>query len=135
MAITDENITRRIRNLIPDTDAIFGDAKDEFIFSDQAIEDFYLDGNSSVKWAAGLARITLGSSEALISKKIKNYETSTDGPAVGKELRMSGQALIEEAKVELAAGELDYFDTVYFAEAPLHPEAAPYTVGRWNPWA
>lgn len=125
----DANIARRIRNLIPDTDAIFGDAGNEYIFNEQSIEDFYADGNSNIKWAAGLAKIALASSEAYISKKIKNYETSTDGPAVAKELRVAGQALIEEAKLEIAALDLDYFDIVYFGEDIVYPEG---TRPFWN---
>lgn len=116
MAPLDPAIIRRIRNLIPDTDAIFGEGEDEYLFSDESIEDFYTDGNSSVKWAAGLAKIALGSSENLISKKIKNYETSTDGPAVAKEFRYAGQALIDEAKEEVAAADVGYFDTFHFGE-------------------
>jgi hypothetical protein len=84
MAIDAATIAR-VRNLIPDDSAIFGDAGDEYLFTDEQIEYFYLDGNENIKWAAGLAKITVGSSEALILKVIKNYETSTDGAALAKQ--------------------------------------------------
>jgi len=123
----DPNVTRRIRNLIPDLDAIFGDAGGEYIFSDQAIEDFYEDGEGNVKWAAGLAKIVLASSEALISKKIKNYETSTDGPAVAKELRIAGEGLIAEGKAQVALLGYEDFETVYFGSDVASPEGATRT--------
>jgi hypothetical protein len=126
MAI-DPNVARRIRNLIPDLDAVFGDAENEFLFPDQAIEDFYLDGESNVKWAAGLAKIVLGSSEALISKKIKNYETSTDGPAVAKELRIAGEGLVAEGKAQVALLGYEDFATVYFGSDVAIPEGATRT--------
>lgn len=116
------SLTRRIRNLIPDTDAIFGAASNEYIFDDQSIEDFYVDGNASVKWAAGLAMIALSNSEAYISKKIKNYETATDGSVIAKEIRLAGLALIAEAKEEVAKTDLDYFDIFYFNEEPTYME-------------
>lgn len=121
MAI-DVNITRRIRNLIPDTDAIFGEFLDSYIFDAQAIEDFYTDGNSNVKWAAGLAMIALSTSEAYISKKIKNYETATDGSVIAKEIRLNGLALIADGKAELAKLDLDYFDIFYFNQDTVYME-------------
>ena len=124
MAI-DVSITRRIRNLIPDTDAIFGEFLDSYIFDAQAIEDFYTDGNSNVKWAAGLAMIALSTSEAYIQKKIKNYETATDGSVIAKEMRLNGLALIADAKQEIAKLDLDYFDVFYFNEDVTYMEGEP----------
>lgn len=111
----DPVIARRIRNLIPDQDAVFGDNGDQTLFTDENIEDFYTDGNSSVKYAAGLAKIAIGSSEALISKVITNYETRTDGAAVAKQWLAMGQALLEEAKAEtVTLNGYDDFDIVPF---------------------
>jgi hypothetical protein len=133
MAI-DPNAARRIRNLIPDLDAVFGVAGDEYMFSDQAIEDFFLDGEGNIKWAAGLAKVVLASSEALISKKIKNYETATDGPAVAKELRIAGEALIAEGKAQVALLDYESFETVYFGSDVVLPEGTPRTYWSFG-WA
>jgi hypothetical protein len=94
MATADER--RRVRNLIPDTDAIYGVAEDEYLFNDQAIDDFFTDGNENVKWAAGLAKMAVGGSEALILKVIRNYETTTDGANLMRQWTIAGQRLVEQ---------------------------------------
>ena len=87
---------RRVRNLIPDTDAIYGPAENENLFTDQNIEDFLTDGNGNVKWAAGLAKMAVGGSEALILKVIRNYETTTDGANLMRQWTIAGQRLVEQ---------------------------------------
>lgn len=134
MADTDPQIIKRIRNLIPDTAAIFGDGENEYLFDDEEIGYFYLDGNQSVKWAAGLAKITVGSSEALILKVITNYETKTDGAALAKQWLAMGQELIDQGKAEVGNGILDYFDIVNFPtdEDSLWPEGKTYGFAGWR---
>lgn len=93
---------RRVRVLIPDTDAIYGEAGDEYLFSDEEIEDFIYLGNDSLKWAAGLAKMAVGGSEALILKVIRNYETTTDGANLMRQWTIAGQRLVEQGEVEYA---------------------------------
>lgn len=51
-----------------------------------------------VKRAAAAALETIARSEALVSKKIRTQDLSTDGPAVAAELRASAKALREQAQ-------------------------------------
>lgn len=131
MAI-DSSIIRRVRNLIPDADPIFGEDGDEYLFDDQSIEDFYLDGNSNVKWAAGLAKITIGSSEALILKVITNYETKTDGASLAKQWLAMGQNLVSQGKTEVDEEEFDYFDVIYPSSVDSWPEGKTYGFPGWR---
>lgn len=118
---------RRIRTLIPDKDAIFGAGKDEYLFDDDTIADFFIEGVGNVKYAAGLAKCTVGSSEALILKLVTNNETKTDGATLGTYWLKAGQALIAAGLLELAANE---DDTDYFAivggSPRVVPEGSPY---------
>lgn len=69
-----------IRTLATDLD------EDAPLFTDEQITAFLaMEGN--VRCAAALALETTAVSEALISKKIRTLDLSTDGPAVAKELR------------------------------------------------
>jgi hypothetical protein len=115
MALPPSDIIRRIRNLIPDTDAIYGANEDQYLFDDTSIGDFYTDGNENVKWAAGLGKITVGGSEALILKVLKNYETQTDGATLMKRWTEAGRGMIDEAKQDIIdSTDGDYFDIAYF---------------------
>lgn len=120
---------RRVRALIPDTDAIYGTGEDEYLFDDTAIEDFIYLGNENLKWAAGLAKMAVGGSEALILKVIRNYETTTDGANLMRQWTIAGQRLVEQGQAEF----LD--DSSYFeitgperlrTVSELPPEATPY---------
>lgn len=53
-----------------------------------------------IKRAASAALKVIAASEALISKKIRTQDLSTDGPAVAKELRELAKALRAEADAE-----------------------------------
>lgn len=101
---------RRVRILIPDTDAIYGDAGDEYLFDDEAIEDFIFLGNENLKWAAGLAKISVGGSEAIILKVLRNYETTTDGANLMRQWTIAGQRLIEQGQAEWAEEDGGYFE-------------------------
>lgn len=128
MAIDPSQI-RQTRLLIPDTDAIYGPLEDEYMFTDDDISDFLVLGHDSPKWAAGLAKITVGSSEALILKIIKNYETSTNGATLMKEWVAAGKALIEEGKGEVPEGSFDYFEIVFPYEEGVYPEGSQRPIG------
>ena len=99
---------RRVRVLIPDTDPIYGDGGDEYLFDDTAIEDFIFLGNENLKWAAGLAKMAVGGSEALILKVIRNYETTTDGANLMRQWTIAGQRLVEQGIEEVTTD--SYFE-------------------------
>jgi hypothetical protein len=136
MAI-DPNVERRIRNLIPDTDAIYGVDGGEYLFDAQSIEDFYEDGFENIKCAAGLAKMAVGGSEALILKVIKNYETTTNGATLMKEWVAAGEKLYDMGLNELADSDANegIFEIVYPDFGPTrHPEGmshGSYRMGGW----
>lgn len=133
----DSAIERRIRNLIPDTDAIYGEDGGEYLFDSQAIEDFYEEGFENVKCAAGLAKQVVGGSEALILKVIKNYETTTNGASLMREWVNAGEALYDRGLAEIADADANegIFDIVYpdYGHS-RHPEGQShggYQIGGW----
>lgn len=113
----DPGIIRRVRNLIPDNDAIYGDNSDEYLFDDQAIEDLYTDGHESTLYAAGLAKIIIGTSEALILKVVTNYETKTDGASLAKQYLAMGREMLNRATAELGLDHMDYFAIINSEES------------------
>lgn len=133
----DANIERRIRNLIPDTDAIYGEDGGQYLFDSQSIEDFYEDGFENTKCAAGLAKMAIGGSEALILKVIKNYETTTNGAQLMREWVAAGEVLYDRGLEELADADANVgiFEVVYpdFGYE-RHPEGyshGSYGIGGW----
>lgn len=129
MALEQDDLIRQTRLLIPDSEAIYGDAEDEYMFTDTEVADFLTLGMSSPKWAAGLAKVTIGSSEALILKIVKNYETSTNGAALMKEWVEAGKVLIAEGKAEAPGGEFSYFDIVSPFPDGVYPEGTNRPIG------
>lgn len=87
---------RRLRLLIADTDP------GNRLFRVDELQDF-LDIEGTLKLAAAQALDTIASSEALVSKKIRTQDLSTDGPAVAKELRERAV----ELRRQVAEGEGD----------------------------
>jgi hypothetical protein len=73
-----------VRLLISD---VGGDSEVDFIFEDADIERFLELRGNNVFRAASTALRTIAGNEALVSKRIKFLELTTDGPAVSKELR------------------------------------------------
>lgn len=100
MAYTPNQI-RAVRLLIPDTDAIYGVSENEYMFEDADIEIFLEQGHGNAKWAAGLAAMAVGGSEALVLKWIRNYETQTNGAAVQDSWVKKAAALIKEGRQEV----------------------------------
>lgn len=100
MAYT-ETERRAVRLMIPDTDAIYGAAEDEYIFSDEDIDIYLAQGYSNAKWAAGLASQAIGGSEALLLKVIRNYETQTNGAQLQDSWVKKGALLIKEGRQEV----------------------------------
>lgn len=105
-----------VRILIPDNEAVFGDAKDEYLFEDADIEKFLEIANGSILRAAGLAMIAVGNSEALISKVIQTQDLKTDGSKLQSQWRESGQAMFDRADKEDAQNAAGYFDIIDYGE-------------------
>lgn len=132
----DTKLEHRIRILIPDTEAIYGDAEDEYMFSAEDVEALYEEGFGNSKCAAGLAKIQIGSSEALILKVVKNYETTVNGAALMREWVRAGQALYDMGLAEVAdedAGE-GMFEIAFPEPRGRHPEGmshGSYRMGGW----
>lgn len=118
MATTSEDISD-IRTLIPDDAPVYGDAENEYLFTDDQITRFHRIGKENVLRAAGLAMIAVGNSEALISKVIVTQDLETDGAKAQKEWREAGRALIAAAN----SGEVwDGFELINFREGWAVPE-------------
>lgn len=110
-----------VRTLIPDTDAIYGDAENEYLFTDDQITRFFRLGNDNAKHAAGLAMIAVGNSEALISKVIVSQDLETDGAKAQKEWREAGKLLIQQATAD---SQWDGFELINYRQGwyPAVPE-------------
>ena len=111
----DASIEKRIRLLIPDSEAIFGATGDQYLFSPEDVEALYLEGFENTKCAAGLAKITIGRSEAFVLKVVKNYETSTDGAKLMAQWVNAGQRLYNMGLDEIANEDASegMFDVVF----------------------
>ena len=107
---------RIIRTLIPDTEAVFGAADNETMFSDTERQDFFTAGRGSTLRAAGYANYAIATSEALISKKIKTQDLQTDGPAVAAALMLKGDALFKRADKDDAKDAIDFFQIVDYQD-------------------
>ena len=88
----------KVRLLITDTDL------ENEIFSDSEINTFLsltaVDGSNDVNLASAIALETIAASEALVQKKIKLLDLTTDGPAVADSLRKAAALLREQSDNE-----------------------------------
>lgn len=99
MAFTYDLTSERgqVRLLITDTDhdnPIFQDNEIDFFLSNTAV-----DGND-VNLAGAKAMETIAASEALVQKKMKLLDLTTDGPAVADSLRKAAALLREQSDSE-----------------------------------
>ena len=106
MAFTYDLTSERgqVRLLITDTDhdnPIFQDNEIDFFLNNTAV-----DGND-VNLAGAKALETIAASEALVQKKIKLLDLTTDGPAVAKSLREAAALLREQSDSE---GDIDFIE-------------------------
>lgn len=122
---------RAVRLNIPDTEALYGDAENEYLFDDTDISIFLDQSSGNAMWAAGLAMIAVGNSEALIGKVIRNYETETDASKLQREWRSAGIELIKLGKLLIDEGEGGIFEVVFPDWGNRHPEG--YTHGSYRP--
>ena len=88
----------KVRLLITDTDhtnPIFEDNEIDVFLSITAV-----DGSNDINLAAAVALETIAASEALVQKKIKLLDLTTDGPAVATSLRAAAKLLREQSDNE-----------------------------------
>lgn len=102
----------QIRALVPDTDAIYGDNADEYLFTDDQLGDLFAAGSNNVLKAAGLAMISVGNSEAMIGKVIKSQDLTTNASLLQTSWLLSGEALLKRADTELVNAANDSFIVV-----------------------
>ncbi len=88
----------KVRLLITDTDST------NPIFEDREIDVFLSftasDGTNDINLASAVALETIAASEALVQKKIKLLDLTTDGPAVATSLRAAAKILREQSENE-----------------------------------
>jgi hypothetical protein len=128
--ITTPNSERIVRTLIPDVDAIYGEDKNEYLFTPQQISDFLAAGGGNVLKAAGFAMITVGNSEAMIEKVIRTQDLTTDGSKLQQQWRESGLALLARGDKETDAENVfDGFQIIDYREgwAEWPPELTEQT--------
>jgi hypothetical protein len=117
--VSDDSV-RQVRLLIADTDPVTQ------LLTDGNITDFLALCNGHVRRAAAQALDTIAASEALVSKKIRSQDLSTDGPAVAAELRL----LAAELRRQADAGEGDD-DSSGFEIAEYEPYPAGRELTEW----
>lgn len=76
--------------------------------------------------AAARALRTIAASEALVSKKIRTQDLSTDGPAVAAALMQMADVLDAEADSLAAAEDAGWFE--YISGASAHPEGTEWSL-------
>ncbi len=95
----------QVRLLITDTDLdnpIFQDNEIDFFLSNTAV-----DSSNDINLAGAKALETIAASEALVQKKIKLLDLTTDGPAVADSLRKAAALLREQSDTE---GDIDFIE-------------------------
>ena len=125
---------RTVRIMIPDAEAVYGDAGDEYLFDDEDIKLFLDTGKGNVMWAVGLAMIAIGNSEAMVGKTIRNYETETDASKLQREWRSAGDVLIKNGRAEVELDDVGIFDIVFPDwDGSRHPEGLTHGSYRGGP--
>ena len=125
---------RAVRLNIPDVEPIYGAGGDEYLFEDPDIVIFLRQGHGNPMWAAGLAMIAVGNSEALIGKVIRNYETETDASKLQREWRTAGIELIKLGKSMIDDGDSDFLMVAFPQWGPSrHPEGMTHPGYRGLP--
>ena len=111
---------RQVRLLISDTDPA------NRFFSTTEINDFLALNSDSVRRAAAQALDTIAANEAMVSKKIRTQDLSTDGPAVSEALRKQAAELRRQADAGEGDDEATGFEIAEFEPYPSRPELAEY---------
>ncbi len=119
-----------LRTFIPDDAPVHGVAENEYIFTDEQLEQFLVVAKGSVLRATAYANYALASSEALISKVIKTQDLSTDGAKVAEALIAKGDAMMKRADKEEEDDNFAFFQMIDFPVGDGRPELTePYW--RW----
>lgn len=105
MALDYSSEVGKVRLLIADTDEA------NLLLDDAQITAFLAMNASVLKLAAADALDAIASSEALVSKKIRTQDLSTDGPATAAALRTHADKLRAQADSETDDGGV--FDIIY----------------------
>lgn len=110
-----------LRGLIPDMRKLV-DPADElapaaYLFEDDHLQAFLNLSGDKPLLAAAMALMALATNEALVSKKIRTEDLSTDGPAVAGELRrLADSYRLQQGQADALANE--EFTIVDFAYYP-----------------
>lgn len=120
MAATNEDI-EIIRTLIPDTDAIYGTAENEYLWTDEQLQHFYTAGSESILRAAGLAMVAVGNSEAMILKIIRTQDLQTNGAELQNQWRQSGKLLLDRADAADNVANAEFFQIIDFPGWGTYP--------------
>jgi hypothetical protein len=107
-----------MRSLVPDTDQVFGPASNEYMLADSDYDNYFTIAGGSVLRAAGFACMAIASSEAIISKKIREQDLQTDGPAVSDALIKKANVLFAQADAQDAANNASQFNIYYWGDDP-----------------
>lgn len=121
-----------MRSLVPDTDAVFGPAGDQYMLQNTDYDNYFTIANGSVLRAAGYACMAIASSEAIISKKIREQDLQTDGPAVSDALIKKANILFAQADAQDAANNASQF-TIYYWGSDETPELTEDNVASYWP--
>ena len=123
-----------VRILVPDCEGIYGPNQDEFLFTDEEISRLLTVGRGNAMWAAGLAMIAVGNSEAMVGKTVRNYETETDASKLQREWRSAGDVLIKNGRAEVEMDDGGIFDIVFPDwDGSRHPEGFTHGSYRGGP--
>ncbi len=131
----DDDVIRRIRNQVPDNDAVFGANNDEYMFSDDDITDFYSDatelfpGSSTaagILRAAAYANLAIATSEAIISKNIRTQDLQTNGATIATAVTARAQVLFDQADKVDAQSDSYFFTIVDYPLGTERPELTEY---------
>ncbi|HEY9335348.1 MAG TPA: hypothetical protein VIQ79_13030 [Kribbella sp.] len=105
-----------VRLLIADTDPSIR------MFSTRQIAAFLRLNSDNVRRAAAQALDTIAANEALVSKKIRTQDLSTDGPAVADALRKQAAELRRQADAGDGDSESFGFEVAEFTPYPCRPD-------------
>lgn len=113
----------KLRNLTAQTeqykDPANPSAAAAYLMSDAQLQSFYDINSQKLFAAAADILLALAANEALISKKIRTEDLSTDGPAVAAELRRMADSFKAKQKDEdEAADSLEAFEVVNYVQIP-----------------
>lgn len=119
-----------MRSLVPDTDQVFGPGNNAYMLSDTDYGNYFTIANGSVLRAAGYACMAIASSEAIISKKIREQDLQTDGPAVSDALIKKANILFAQADAQDAANNASQFNIYYWGDDTT-PELTEENIASW----